>query len=81
MAMRNAASCPFQTFDCHIAKYSPAITMKPKNQRPKPTVNPTTAQILARLKTSAGAPSRQSNTSVPSTSTEAVNPSKAMINA
>ena len=53
VAMRAAASCPFQTFDCHMAKYSPAITMKPKNQRPKPTVNPATAQTFERLKTSA----------------------------
>jgi hypothetical protein len=29
--------------------------MKPKNQRPKPTVNPATAQTFERLKTSAGA--------------------------
>src|SRR6516225_4903904 len=54
--MRNAASCPFQTFDCHMAKYSPATTMKPKNQRPKPTVNPHTAQTFTRLKTSADVP-------------------------
>src|SRR5512132_1053209 len=42
VAMRNAASCPFQTLDCHMAKYSPTITMKPKNQRPKQRVNPAT---------------------------------------
>ena len=53
--MRNAASLPFHSFDCHIAKYSPAMTMKPKNQRAKPTINPATAQTLERLKTSAGA--------------------------
>ena len=81
MAMRNAASCPFQIFDCHMAKYSPAITMKPKNQRPKPTVNPATAQTFEWLKTSAGALSRLSNTSAPTTSRRAVDPSMAMINA
>ena len=51
MVMRNAASWPFHSFDCHIAKYSPAMTMKPRNQRAKPTVNPATAQTLERLKT------------------------------
>src|SRR5260221_14236639 len=79
--MRNAASCPFQIFDCHMAKYSPAITMKPKNQRPKPTVNPATAQTFERLKTSAGALRRLSNTSVPTTSNKAVDPPKAAIHA
>ena len=28
-AMRKAASCAFQSFDCHMAKYSPPITTKP----------------------------------------------------
>ena len=51
VVMRNAASWPFHSFDCHIAKYSPAMTMKPRNQRAKPTVNPATAQTLERLKT------------------------------
>ena len=44
VVLRNAASRPFHSFDCHIAKYSPAKTMKPTNQRAKPTVNPATAQ-------------------------------------
>src|SRR5262245_26201478 len=79
--MRNAASLPFHSFDCHIAKYSPAMTMKPKNQRAKPTINPATAQTLERMKTSAGALSRPSNITAPSASKSAVSPSKAMINA
>src|SRR6476619_8029112 len=44
MVKRKAASCPFQVRDCHIAQYSPATTRKPKNQTPKPTVRPATAQ-------------------------------------
>src|SRR6516164_7466637 len=68
VAIRNAASCPFQSFDCHMAKYSPAININPKNQRPKPTINPATAQTLLRLNTWAGAFSRLSNTRVLSSS-------------
>ena len=73
MTMRNAASCPFQVWDCHMAKYSPATTRKPKNQRPKPTVKPATAKTLARLKRSAGALSRVSNASAPTASRRQVN--------
>jgi hypothetical protein len=54
VAMRNAASWPFHIFDCHMAKYSPATTMKPKNHRPKPSAKPATAHALARLKAGAG---------------------------
>ena len=68
VVMRNAASWPFHSFDCHIAKYSPAMTMKPRNQRAKPKVNPATAQTLERLKTFAGALSRPSNIAAPSAS-------------
>ena len=35
---RNASSCPFQLRDCHMARYSPATTRKPKNQTANPTV-------------------------------------------
>jgi hypothetical protein len=45
--------------DCHIAQYSPATTRKPKNQTPKPTVRPATAQSLAWLKAAAGARSHE----------------------
>src|SRR5580704_3601611 len=79
MVMRNAASCPFQVCDCHMAKYSPATTRKPENQRPKPAVKPATAQILARLKRSAGALSRVSNASAPIRRRRQINPSAAMI--
>ena len=81
MAMRNAASCPFHSFDCHEAKYSPATTRKPKNQRPKPTVIPATPQTLARLKIAAGAVSLTSNANVPITRRSPVNASAAMIDA
>src|ERR1700733_5038049 len=47
IAMRNADSCAFQACDCHMVKYSPATTEKPKNQTPNPAVKPATAQAFA----------------------------------
>src|SRR5271169_6794006 len=72
MVKRNAASCPFQVRDCHIAQYSPATTRKPKNQTPKPTVRPATAHSLARLKAAAGARSRISSASAPTQRSTAI---------
>src|SRR6516225_9620765 len=80
-AMRKAASCAFQSFDCHMAKYSPPITTKPKNHRQKPSVNPATAQSFARLKILALARNRLSRTTAPSASKRPVETSVAMINA
>src|SRR5208337_4985016 len=76
---RKAASWPFQLRDCHMARYSPATTKKPKNQTPKPTVKPATAQTFARLKASAVAPSRATSANAPAVSSRQVRPSVAMI--
>ena len=62
-----------------MAKYSPATTMKPKNQRPKPIVSPATAHALARLNSLAGDLSLVSKTQAPTMRSSDVNPSTAMI--
>src|SRR6202040_1997728 len=72
VAMRKAASCPFHIFDCHIAKYSPPTTTKPKNHKQNPSVSPATVQSLAWLKAAPGARDRPSKTAAPSASSRPV---------
>ena len=53
---RNAASWPFQIFDCHMRNHSPPTVMKAKYHWTSPAVRPTDARPFAFFQSRGGAP-------------------------
>jgi hypothetical protein len=77
--IRNATSCPFQDFDCHIKNHSPPTLRNTTSHINKPTVNPAIAHYFADSNATAVPCNARPNFAAPQEHSTVVAVSQAMI--
>src|SRR4030088_1930183 len=77
--IRNAASWPFQIFDCHIRNHSPPTEMNPTNHWMRLAVSPRTAMFFDRLNVAVSAERWRTQRPTPHQQRRAVNDSHSMM--